>query len=90
VKGRRTGANDTSPQVAAMLMAANRALTSQEKVRQVLECNEVSEAMALAGLRARHPGASERELRLRLAALRLGRPLMIAAFGWDPARSGDG
>ncbi|HXT21533.1 MAG TPA: hypothetical protein VN811_01310 [Thermoanaerobaculia bacterium] len=90
MKRRRTGASDTSPAIAAMLMAANRALTSQEKVRQVLDCNEVSEAMALAGLRARHPEASDRELRLRLAAQRLGRPLMIAAFGWDPERSGDG
>jgi hypothetical protein len=73
-----------------MLVAANRALTPQEKVRQVMDCNAASEAMALAGLRGRHPEASERELRLRLAALRLGRPLMIAAFGWDPERSGDG
>jgi hypothetical protein len=73
-----------------MLVAANRALTPQEKVRQVLDCNAVSEAMALAGLRARHPRASERELRLHLAAQRLGRPLMIAAFGWDPERAGDG
>jgi hypothetical protein len=71
-----------------MLTAADRTLTAREKVRQVLDCNATSEAMALAGLRARHPQASERELRLRLAAQRLGRPLMIAAFGWDPERPG--
>jgi len=90
VKGSRSGASDTHPKIAAMLAAADRALTAQEKFRQVLNCNAASEAMALAGLRARHPQASERELRLRLAAQRLGRPLMIAAFGWDPERSGDG
>jgi hypothetical protein len=73
-----------------MLVEAARALTPQQKVQQVLECNELSEAMSLAGLRARHPQASERELHLRVAAQRLGRPLMIAAFGWDPERPDDG
>jgi hypothetical protein len=73
-----------------MLVEADRALTPQQKMRQVLDCNTAADAMALAGLRARHPQASERELRLRLAAQRLGRPLMIAAFGWDPERPGDG
>jgi len=73
-----------------MLVEADRAKTPQEKVRQVLDCNAVAETMALAGLRARRPDLSERELRLHLAAQRLGRPLMIAAFGWDPERSGDG
>jgi hypothetical protein len=69
---------------------AARALTPEQKVRQVLDCNEVSEAMSLVGLRSRHPRASERELRMRLAAQRLGRPLMIAAFGWDPEQSDGG
>jgi len=73
-----------------MLVAANRAMTPQEKVRQVLDCNAASEAMALAGLRARHPHLGDRELRLHLAAQRLGRPLMIAAFGWDPELPANG
>lgn len=90
MKGRRTGASDTHPAIEAMLVEADRALTPQQKMRQVLDCNATAEAMAMAGLRARHPQASERELRMRLAALRLGRPLMIAAFGWDPERPTDG
>jgi hypothetical protein len=36
------------------------------------------------GIRERHPTASERELRLRLAALKYGRDLMVRACGWDP------
>jgi len=68
----------------AMLVEAARGMTSEQKVQQVLECNAVAEAMALVGLRSRHPQASEHELRLHLAAQRLGRELMIKAFGWDP------
>ena len=47
----------------------------------VLDCNAAAETMALAGLRARHPDASPAELQRRLAALRLGEPLMKQLFG---------
>ncbi len=57
-------------------------------MQRVLDCNAASDAMAMAGLRSRHPQASEEELRLRLAALRLGRDLMVRAFGWDPEALG--
>jgi len=50
-------------------------------------CEDVR-ALALAGVRRRHPEASPREQRLRLGALTIERELMIAAFGWDPAREG--
>jgi hypothetical protein len=84
VKGSRAGASDADRAISSMLAAAYRTMTPQEKIRQVLECNAVRDAMALVRLGGHHPGASERELRLHLAAERLGRPLMIAAFGWDP------
>jgi hypothetical protein len=42
------------------------------------------EALGLAGIRIRHPEATADELRLRLGGLRLGRALMIEAYGWDP------
>lgn len=42
--------------------------------------------MAESGVRANHPEASEREIFLRAAALRLPRDLMIRAYGWDPER----
>lgn len=37
-------------------------------------------------MRANYPDASEREMFLRCAALRLRRHLMMAAYGWDPER----
>jgi hypothetical protein len=69
-----------------MLVAAYRRMTSQEKLRRVFECNAAAEAMAMAGLRARHPGATPGELRRRLAALRLGEPLMVEILGPDWAQ----
>jgi hypothetical protein len=90
VSRRRSGASDTDPEIDAMMVAAYREMSPREKMRRVLACNEASEAMALAGLRSRHPGLSERELRLHLAALRLGPKTMLEVFGWDPERRGDG
>lgn len=52
------------------------------------EMVQAIDALALAGIIARHPQASERERRLRRAALRLDRDTMVRAFGWDPAIHG--
>lgn len=65
-------------------MERYRQMEPWEKMRMVLDMNLSVETLALAGLRLRHPDASERELRLRLAAMRLDRETMIRAFGWDP------
>jgi hypothetical protein len=58
-------------------------MSARDKMQRVLSCNAASEAMGLAGLRARHGPLPDRELRLRLAALRLDRETMVAAFGWS-------
>ena len=71
--------------IEAVLIAAYRRMSSREKMLRILACNEASEATAMAGLRARHGPLPERELRLRLAALRLGAETMRAAFGWGMA-----
>ena len=44
--------------------------------------------LAMAGLRQRHPVASDAELRKRFAALTFGREVSIEMFGWDPHREG--
>ena len=48
------------------------------------ELSDFAVRMAESGVRARYPEASEREVFLRSAALRLPRDLMIRAYGWDP------
>lgn len=74
----------------AMIIAAHRKMSPREKMARVMACNAASEAMAAAGVRARHPGLTPEELRLHVAALRLGRQVMVEVFGWDPEPSGDG
>jgi hypothetical protein len=50
---------------------------------------ELVEELAAARIKARYgPDLSERELRLRLAALWIDRETMVRAFGWDPEIQG--
>ena len=80
---------DTEPSVEARLLAGYRAMTPAAKLARVVSLNRALDALALAGIRDRHGGAlSERELRLRLGALRLSRETMHAVFAWDPAEHG--
>jgi len=84
----RTQSMDTTPEVERLLFDAYRRMASWEKVRRVSESTRACQELALAGMRERHPGASERELELRLAALRLDCETMIRVYGWDPAQTG--
>jgi hypothetical protein len=43
---------------------------------------------ALAGLRSRHPKATDQELLLRLAVLRLGAPVVERVYGWRAPADG--
>lgn len=71
------------------MLAGLRRMTPAEKIQRIVELNRAVETMAAAGIRSRY-GAdlSERELRLRLAALRLPRETMIKVFDWDPEEKG--
>lgn len=61
-----------------------RSKTPGERIEMVFELTDFALRMAESGVRVRHPDASEREIFLRSAALRLPRELMIRAYGWDP------
>jgi hypothetical protein len=79
-----TQSPDTSEEIDRLLFERYRQMQPWEKLRMVAEMIETAEVLAFAGLRLRHPDASDRELRLRLAAMRYDRETMIKAFGWDP------
>lgn len=80
-----TGVDDTDPKVRAMMIEAYRRMTPAEKLQRVIDLNRAVEAMALARIRKWYgPNLSEREEKLRLAALRLPREIMIEVFDWDP------
>ena len=81
--------SDTDPEIQRILDEHARRLTPGERMMRVFELNRAAELMALAGIRQRHgDGLSEREERLRLAALRLDRETMVEVFGWDPEVEG--
>lgn len=80
----RTLAGDTSPEAEALLLEHYRGLEVHEKVAIMMDLTRLADDTALVGIRERYPAAGEREQRLRLAALKFGRELMVAAYGWDP------
>ena len=58
--------------------------TPDERMAIAFDLTDFALRMAESGVRANHPQATEREIFLRCAALRIPRHLMIRAYGWDP------
>ena len=75
---------DTDPRALEVWMTLLRAKTPGERIAIAFNLTEFALKMSESGVRARYPGASEREIFLRCAALRIPRELMIRAYGWDP------
>jgi hypothetical protein len=85
----KTLSADTPPEIEEILLERYRQMPPFEKLMQVFELNQMAQQMAALRLQAQYgPDLSERELRLRLAALWLDRETMIEAFGWDPEIEG--
>ncbi|HEY0021875.1 MAG TPA: hypothetical protein VGB24_03165 [Longimicrobium sp.] len=59
-----------------------------EKLKCIAELNRLEDERRRADIRVRYGAISEREMRLRVAAPKLGRELMVEAFGWDPDEKG--
>jgi hypothetical protein len=79
---------DTPPHVQRMLIAGYRKMTPQQKLQRVSELTKAVQQLALARIRKQYGEISEREQRLRLAALWLNRETMIRVFDWDPQKTG--
>jgi hypothetical protein len=80
--------SDTHPAIQQMMIQGYRRMSPADKFRQVEQLNLAVLQLAAARIEAEHPGISERELRLRLAARWLPRETMIRVFDWDPERPG--
>ncbi len=76
--------SDTAPRVMKVWDDILRAKTGSERLQICFQLTELALKMTEAGVRERYPQASEREIFLRCAALRIPRDLMIRAYGWDP------
>lgn len=74
--------SDTAPDAAAVRWERYARMTPAEKAARVVDLTRTACSMALAGLRSRHPAATQAELLLRLAALRLGAETVWRAYGW--------
>jgi hypothetical protein len=86
--GYQTQSSDTSFEAEQILIEGYRKMSIAEKMRRIAALNRAGYALSLAGIRARHPNTSDREILLRLAALRLDRETMVRIWGWDPESEG--
>ena len=77
----RTQSSDTTAAVEERLFAGYREMAPWEKLRIVSELSAASYDLAAAGIRLRRPGTSDDDVRLILAARRLGADLVRRATG---------
>jgi hypothetical protein len=63
-------------------------MTPMQKYAAFWQLQAMAEAFAIAGLKRRHPGATDRELFLRRVAMHLDRDTMLRCYGWDPEAHG--
>jgi hypothetical protein len=82
----RTLAADTHPDAERVLIELWRAASAARKVAMVLSANRTARALALTGLRERHPCESPARLERRLADLWLGPELAARAYGPLPTK----
>jgi hypothetical protein len=73
-------ASDTCREAERIQIELWRRMSPLDKARTVSEISRAVQELSLAGIRQRHPGASERECMLRLAVLKLGRTLAFQAY----------
>ena len=73
-------ARDTPEEVERLQIEAWRQMSSVDKAALISGLTDATFVLARAGLRHRHPGASEREIFLRLALLTLGPDLAERAY----------
>lgn len=72
---------DTHPKMEALQIQLWRQASPTRKMNMLAQLNAAARALALAGLRAQYPQASEAELRRRLAGLLLGEELARRVYG---------
>ncbi len=76
---------DTSPEAEQVLIELLRQAPPWRRLQLADRMSSTVRGLSLAGLRARHPRASEAELRRRFADIHLGPELAAKAYGPIPA-----
>jgi hypothetical protein len=75
---------DTSPEQMRRYHERLRAMEPWQRLRTAASLSKGVRRLAEAGLRMRHPGASDQEIRVRLVVRLYGRPAGIRLFGTVP------
>ena len=78
---------DTGPEAERVLIELLRQASASRKLEMLGQMNATARQLALQGLRARHPGATEAQLRRYLADLLLGPELAARAYGPRPSEA---
>ena len=73
--------SDTHPKMEALQIQLWRQASPTRKMNMLAELNASARLLALTGLRAQNPDASEAELRYKLAVLILGQELARKVYG---------
>ena len=73
--------SDTNPKMEALQIQAWRQASPTRKMNMLAQLNAAARLLALAGLRAQYPQASEAELRFKLAGLLYGDELARKVYG---------
>jgi hypothetical protein len=77
----KRGKSDTSPEVRRVLYDLYRRMPLGRRLELVFDMCDTGRLLAMAGLRMRHPGASEKELKRLWAGQHLGRELFERVYG---------
>ena len=86
--GTAKGASDTPPEVDELMFQLWRRATPAQKLQKVFGIGKMLNELVRSEIRRRYPGATAREVELRLASRNLDRETMIRAFHWDPELQG--
>jgi hypothetical protein len=79
--------SDTDPRAMEVWLDLLRRMPASKKLDSVFALNRMAIELSEAGVRMAYPEADGREIFLRAASRRLGRELMMRAYGWDPNAS---
>jgi hypothetical protein len=79
---------ETRPEIERLQIEKMRQEPAWRKLEMVCQLNDIVRALALSGLRRRHPQASSETLRRMLADLLLGEELAARVYG--PLRNAEG
>jgi hypothetical protein len=80
----RTQSPDTSPEAERVLIELLRRAPAWRRLQLADRMSATVRELCLAGLRSRHPKASEAEMRRRFADIHLGPDLAAKVFGPPP------